>query len=864
MPDERPPFWSLTASQAFERLRADPSGLSAEQAAERLSRFGPNSLSARQEQTALRLFLEQFKSPIILLLLGAAILSFALGDPTDCLIITAIVLVSGCLGFWQERGAAGAVEKLLEMVETRCDVLRGGLKTSVPLDEVVPGDVVLLSAGRAIPGDCLLVDARDLFVNEAALTGESYPVEKRPGPLPAGAPLARRVNSLFMGAHVVSGTGAALVMETGRRTVFGQISDRLRLRPAETEFERGIRRFGYLLMEATMVLVVIIFALNVVFHKPVLDSFLFSLALAVGLTPQLLPAIISINLSHGARRMAREKVIVKRLASIENFGSMDVLCSDKTGTLTDGEARLGGAYDPLGQESREVLAAAAINSTLESGFASPIDEAVKKAADAADMDVSDWVKADEIPYDFLRKRLSVLARREGAWRMVSKGALDKILDVCATARLSDGTVVPLDEAREKVMERFESLSEEGFRVLGVAERELPPDSVLARDDERDMVFTGFLTFWDPPKKGAAEAIAALCGLGVELKIITGDNRLIAAKVAREVGLPGDALLTGPEIAAMRDEALINRVRKARIFAEVEPNQKEDVILALKQAGHVVGFMGDGVNDASAIRAADVGLSVDGAVDAAKRAADIVLLEKDLGVLERGVMAGRKTFSNTLKYVFMATSANFGNMFSMAGASLFLPFLPMLPKQILLTNLLTDMPEMAIAADRVDDEAVMKPRRWDIGFIKRFMLVFGILSSVFDYLTFGALMFVLNASPAAFRTGWFLESVVSATLIVLVIRTRRPFTKSLPGLALVGATIAVIALVHWLPWSPLAPLFGFEPLRGEFLAIMWLIVGLYVASAEYAKRLFYRRLAEPWAKRDHARERRRRGGFLLRW
>ena len=590
-------------------------------------------------------------------------------------------------------------------------------------------------------------------------------------------------------------------------------------------------------MEVTLILVIAIFAINVYLHRPVLEAFLFSLALAVGLTPQLLPAIISINLAAGAKRMAKAKVIVKRLASIENFGSMNVLCADKTGTLTQGLAEVHSTLDLAGEKSEKVLLYAYLNSFFETGFANPIDEAVRRYCCP---DVSSYRKLDEVPYDFIRKRLSILVAKEGEPPlMIAKGALTNVLAVCTQAESVAGQTVPLEQVRETILANFGQFSGQGLRTLGLAYRRLEAATAIGKDDETAMTFLGFLLVYDPPKPGVADIIREMKQLGVSLKIITGDNALVAANVGRQVGMAKARLLTGPELRKMSPEAIRRQVDRIQIFAEVEPNQKERIISALRQAGNVVGYMGDGINDASALHAADVSLSVDSAVDVAKEAADIVLLEKDLGVLIQGVKEGRMTFANTLKYVFMATSANFGNMFSMAGASLFLSFLPMLPKQILLTNLLTDFPEMTIATDSVDPEMVLKPRRWDIGFIRKFMLTFGVVSSVFDYLTFGALLWVLHASTEQFQTGWFQESVISAAIIVLVIRTRKPFFKSRPGKYLLAATLLVVLVTMALPYTPLAPLFGFRPLSLEFLGMIGLIMVLYITAAEVAKKVFYR-------------------------
>jgi Mg2+-importing ATPase len=830
-------FWSIPAADVLSALQSSPSGLAADSAAERLARLGLNVLGELKRSNVPKLLLRQVASPLVLLLIGAALLSFALLDPTDGIIILGIVGASALLGSWQEHRAATAVETLLATVGVKAFVLRDGRQTEAAVEELVPGDVVLLSAGSSVPADCLLLTSQDLFVDEAALTGESFPVAKSPGPLPADAPLGQRHNVLFLGTHVISGSAQAVVVHTGRSTEFGAIAARLRLRPAETEFEQGVRRFGYLLMEITLVLVIAIFAFNVYLHRSVLDSFLFALALAVGLTPQLLPAIISVNLASGARRMAAQKVIVKRLAAIENFGSMNVLCSDKTGTLTEGRVRVHAAFDAKGNESERVLFHAFLNASFETGFTNPIDVAIR-AHRAFPLD--GWRKLDEVPYDFGRKRLSVLVDHGGqAALLITKGAVNNVIEVCSTAELADGTTIPIAAARLEIERRYAALSAEGYRTLGVAVRDIGAPGPIDRDSERDMTFLGLLALADPPKPGVTATVEALHQLGVRLKVITGDNALVAARVGAQVGLVAPRVLTGSALRLLSDEALPVAAEATDIFAEVEPNQKERIIRALRKAGNVVGYMGDGINDAPALHAADVSISVEEAVDVAKEAADIVLLERDLAVLEAGVREGRRTFANTLKYVFMATSANFGNMFSMAGASLLLPFLPLLPKQILLTNLLTDVPELTISSDRVDADWVERPRRWDIGFIRRFMLTFGLVSSVFDYLTFGVLLWLLHASPAEFRTGWFVESVVSATLVVLVVRTRGSLLRSRPGRALLSATLAVAAAALAISYTPLGVAFGFVPLPPLFLGLMGVIVLGYVVSAEVAKRRFYR-------------------------
>lgn len=838
MPTVSDSYWSKDANEVLTLLDSGNGGLTTAAAAERLASYGPNTLQSRQDISPLRVFLNQFRSPIIIILLFATVVSAFLKDWTDALIIMLIVLGSAILSFIQEYNAGNAAARLQSQVAVKTTVLRDGRPQSVPVDEVVPGDIVQLSAGSLVPADGIVLTARDCYVNQAALTGETFPVEKEPGAMPDNAALAERNNCVFMGTNVRSGTATILVVQTGASTVFGLLAGRLSLRPPETEFERGIRQLGNLLTEVMLILVIGIFAVNVYYQRPVVEALLFSLALAVGLTPQLLPAIININLSKGAQAMAKSGVIVRRLASIENFGSMDVFCTDKTGTLTEGVVRLDGALGIDGEPSDDLFLYAYLNAAFQTGLNNPLDEAII-AHSSVNTDA--YRKVDEVPYDFIRKRLSVVVQSQsGPPLLITKGALNNVLDVCS--RVRDGAnVVPLDDRhRAAIDERYTAWSAEGLRVLGLAVKEMDAQANYGRDSELAMTFIGFLLFLDPPKEGVIETVSDLAALGVRLKIITGDNKLVARHTATTIGLAVTGLITGEELNALGDEALGPRVENANLFAEVDPNQKERIILALKKRGHVVGYMGDGVNDAPSLHAADVGISVNSAVDVAKDAADFVLLEKDLSVLHQGIVQGRKTFANTLKYVYMATSANFGNMFSMAGASLFLPFLPMLPKQILLINLLTDLPEMAIAGDNVDSDFVLTPHRWDIGFIRRFMLIFGTLSSVFDYMTFGVLLGLLRADQTLFHTGWFVESVLSATLIVFVVRTRLPFWRSAPNRIMLIATGLVAAVVLALPYSPLASLLGFRPLPLTTLLSLLLIVLAYVLTAEVAKRWFFRR------------------------
>lgn len=831
-------FCHLSQTEAFTLLGCTAQGLTQAEARSRLKKYGINTIRPGATHSAFRLFFSQFKSPITLLLIAAALLSIGLADVADTLIILIIVLISSCMGFWQEKRAANAVFGLLKLVQLHCDVLRDGIKKAIPVETAVPGDIVILAAGDIIPGDSLILSSQELFTDEAAFTGETYPVEKNAGVLPQSTPLAKRSNTLLMGAHVISGKATALIISTGQKTEFGKISGVLQSAPQLTEFEKGVRKFGYMLMEITLLLVIIIFAINVLLHKPVLASLLFSLALAVGLTPQLLPAIISVNLATGARRMATRQVIVKRLSAIENFGSMDILCSDKTGTITEGKVTLYDALDASGRHSDRVLFYSWLNASLQQGFPNPIDTAICAAYHS---NTNVYTVQTEIPYDFIRKRLTIQVKSVGENFAVTKGALSVILDICSHVEGADGKPSDITTHKAELLKQYEALSKAGFRTLGLAYKATDLAQDFTKSDEKEMTFLGFITLSDPPKAAVAATITRLNDLGVRLKMITGDNALVAKSLALKIGMKDPKILTGAALQKMSNAALMHHAPLTHIFAEVEPNQKERIISVLKKAGHVVGFLGDGINDAPALHTADVGISVDTAVDVAKEAADIVLLNRDLDVLAEGIVEGRKTFTNTMKYIFMATSANFGNMFSMAGASVFLSFLPMLPKQILLTNLLTDLPEMAIATDRVDVLNTKAPQRWDLGFIKRFMITFGLLSSLFDYLTFGLLLYVFHADEKVFRTGWLVESVISATLIVLVVRTRLPFFRSLPGRYLSWATLFVLLLVLILPLIPMAGWLGLTRLPAIYYVYISLILIAYMASAELTKHLFYRRL-----------------------
>ncbi len=820
--------WARAVEDVARELGSGPDGLTQDEAARRLVESGPNAAVAERRRSTWRLLLDQLKSPLVLILAFAVGVSLVVGEYSDGAIVLGIVLVSAGIGFWRERDAQLAITRLRKRLAIETQVVRDGARRRIHAADVVTGDVVVLSAGALVPADALVWEATDLHVNEAILTGETFPTDKRPGAVGVNAPLTARSNCVFAGTNVRTGTARVLVTATGSATAYGGIAGRLALRRPETEFDRGVRQFGTLLAGAMTVLVVVVFAVNVLYARPVAEALLFSIALAVGLSPELLPAILSVTLARSARGLADRGVLVRHLAAIENLGSMDILCTDKTGTLTEGVVTIEGSYDPDGRPSREVLALAARNAALQTGLENPIDEALAKQAgrDPAE------AKLGEIPYDFVRKRLSVIVRSGDGAELLTKGAVELTLAVCA--RVGDGR--PLDAAlRAQVLERFRGFSEDGLRVLAVATRRVPLAPRYGRDDERDMTFAGFVAFTDPPKASAARALADLAAAGVQVKIITGDNRLVARHVARAVALDGGSMLTGAELDELNDEALWACAERTAIFAEVDPNQKERLILALKKTGHVVGFMGDGVNDAPAMHAADTSISVESAVDVARDAADFVLLERDLDVVRRGIVMGRATFANTLKYIETTLSANLGNMISMAAASLFLPFLPLLASQILLNNFLSDLPAFGLAGDSVDPELVARPRRWNVRAIRRFMIQFGLLSSLFDFATFGVLLLVYRAAPVEFRTAWFVESLLTELAIALVVRTRRPFFRSRPGRFLLWSTIATAAVTFALPYLPRASALGFVPLPAGMLAAIVAIAVGYVAAAELLKR-----------------------------
>ncbi len=832
-------------------------GLSAAEAAARLAAVGPNQLTPPRRRALLLEFLARFRNPLVILLLVASGLSALTGEVTSFAIIAAIVLVSVTLDFAQEHRAGRAAERLKASVAVRASVRRDGAVREVPVAEIVPGDVVLLAAGDLVPADGVVREARDLFINQALLTGEPYPVEKHehrpliPSPSederrlssPSGGPAADpagAADAVCMGTSVISGTAVVEIVRTGARTALGEIADTVSAKAPPTAFEQGTQAFGLFIMRVTLLLVLAVVLINTLLGRPALESFLFALALAVGLTPELLPMIVSVCLARGALRMAAQRVVVKRLAAIHDLGSMDVLCTDKTGTLTEARIRLEQHLDAFGRDSQRVLQLAFLNSAFETGLRSPLDEAI--LAHAGEVDAAGWEKVDEVPFDFERRRISVLIDNGQERLLVVKGAFEDVLRLSTHCEGDGAAQRAIDaDTRAAIVSQFEALSREGFRVLGIAWRAVEPTHAHAVvTDETELVFAGFAAFLDPPKESAAQALRALGEAGVAVKVVSGDNELVTQHVCAQLGLAVTGVLSGTEIATLDDHALQAVVDEVTLFCRVTPAQKNRVILALKRRGHVVGYLGDGINDAPPLHSADVGLSVDGAVDVAKEAAALILLERDLRVLHAGVIEGRRTFGNIMKYIMMGTSSNFGNMFSMAGATLILPFLPMLPVQILLNNLLYDVSELPIPLDEVDDVYLRRPRRWDMRFVRRFMVTVGPVSSLFDFLTFLLLLHVLHAHEALFHTGWFVESLATQVLVIFVIRTRGSPLRSRAAPWLVVTSLAVVALAVGLPLTPLAPALGFVAPPPLFYVALAVMVALYLFAVEGVKRWFYRR------------------------
>ena len=832
-------IWKQPADRILARLATTSAGLDAVAAQSRLETFGPNDAAVVKRSPLWLQFLARFRNPLVIILLVASGLSAATGDIASFLIVVVIVTISMTIDFVQEVRAQNAVEALRRSVAVQATVRRSGARLSLPIDQLVPGDIVELIAGDLVPADSRLLESRDLFINQALLTGEPYPAEKQAGDAPSGAESpAGASNAVFAGTSVISGTATIVVCRTGGKTALGHLATSLAEKPPATAFAVGIRRFGLLIMRLTILMVLFVLVVNISFDRPVLESLMFALALAVGLTPELLPMIVTVTLARSALELSRRKVIVKRLSAIHDLGAMDVLCTDKTGTLTEAAIKLMRTIDGRGTESQSAYAYAFVNSRFETGMKSPLDEAILAAKP---FDMAEWKKIDEAPFDFERRRVSVLVEHGAERRLIVKGAPEDLLRLSGQYEEADGKVLPLDHETRRCFEAtLDGLGAQGFRALGIASRVVEAShQTAAVSDECDLVFSGFAVFLDPPKASAGTTIQAMTAAGIAVKVLTGDNERVTRHVFAEIGVPVTGVLTGDALTHLSDEALLGQLRRVNLFCRINPQQKLRVLLALKRLGHVVGFMGDGINDAPALHAADVGISVDGAADVARAAADLILLEHDLSVVRDAVVCGRGTVLNVSKYVLMGSSSNFGNMFSMAGAALFLPFLPMLPIQILLNNLLYDVSEIAIPFDQVDEEAIARPVKWDVKFIERFMLMFGPVSSIFDFLTFFALLRLFGAGEALFQTGWFIESITTQVLVVFAIRTRRSIFRSRPHLFLTAMALGVVAFAIALPLLPFGRWFGFAPPPPLFFVFLTGATLAYLGIVEITKRIFYR-------------------------
>jgi Mg2+-importing ATPase len=822
----------------LKRLKTSRDGLSTDEAKRRLTETGPNEFVERKLRSAGWEFLRGAANPLVIILLVAGTASAFLGQITDAAIIGGIVLMSAGINFWQSFRSERAVRELQEQIAPTATVRRDGSWLEVPRRELVVGDVVQLAAGDLVPADARLIEAHDVYVQQAALTGESLPAEKAAtdGPLLSAGPDCP--NLVFLGTSIISGTACAVVFATGPRTSFGDVVERLAARPEETEFERGTRRFGMLILETVVFLVFFILVVNLSVGRNAFQSLLFSVALAVGLTPEFLPMITTVTLAQGAIRMAREKVIVRHLPAIQNLGSIDVLCSDKTGTLTTGTMSLERSLDPMGRISTRALFLAYLNSKFETGIKSPLDTAILKESVVG---TEGYRKADEIPFDFDRRRLSVVVEKDGKFELITKGAPENVMECCVAYEL-DGRTLTLDEsAKTHCLDTFRTICQQGFRALAVATREVQRPSAFKPADERELTLVGFLTFADPLIEGVRESINALAQDGVQIKIITGDNEVVARHVCSQVGIDGGEIIVGSQIEKMDEIALARIAEKTNLFARISPSQKHRIIKALKTHGHVVGFLGDGINDAPSLHGADVGISVAGAVDVAREASDIILLERHLNVLHSGIIAGRKSFGNVLKYLLMGTSSNFGNMFSMAGASMFLPFLPMLPTQILLNNFLYDFAQITIPTDNIDPIYIRQPQRWDISLIRKFMLIIGPVSSLYDFVTFFTLLYLFHFGEELFHTGWFLESLATQTLVLFVIRTVGKPWSNRPSIPLVITTVAVVFIGTVLPYTPMATPLGLRPLPATYFLFLVIVVGTYLVLVEIVKERIMGRL-----------------------
>ncbi len=831
-------YSSRKVDELFEEFSSGKEGLSESESRKRLEERGYNILVEKKRYNVFVQFISHFKSPFILILLAAAIISFFVGQTTQGIIIACIILLGATLDFVQEFSANKALIKLIESVKTRATVLRNGKKVEIPLKDVVAGDVVFLSSGDMVPADARVIESEDFFVNQASITGESFPIEKVPEQTSGKTnSISEMNNMLFSGTNVVGGSALALIVKTGKETEFGKIASHLAQSSAKSEFEKGIGNFGFFLMKIALVLVLFIFLVNSFIRQDVFESFMFAIAIAVGITPDLLPVIMSVTMAVGSRKMSKKGVIVKKLSAIPNFGSMNILCTDKTGTLTENKITLVKYMNFKGKEDENVLKLTYLNSSFQTGIKNPLDEAV---LNFEKIDIRGFKKIGEIPYDFSRKRMSVIVSNKKENRIITKGATEEIFECCRYYNRSGRSATFEKRAKMEAMKVYRDLSNQGFRVLAVASKNVSRDA-HSHKEETDMTFEGFVSFFDPPKKDVKKTLEEIEKLGIEIKIITGDNELVSKKISGEVGLKVKGILLGKDLEKMSEDALKVKVQGATIFARCSPSQKIRIINALREAGNVVGYIGDGINDAPSLKACDVSISVNNAVDVAKESADIILTRKSLADLKEGVIDGRKTFGNTMKYIMMSLSSNFGNMFSASGAILFLPYLPMLPVQILLNNLIYDSSQITLPSDKVDNDWVSNPKKWDIKFLKKFMYTFGPLSSLFDFATFFIFYFVLKAGASVFQTGWFLESLATQLLVIHVIRTKKtPILKSRASKLLVLSSLLGVAIGFVIPYTSLGKLLGFSPLSAGLILMILGIALVYLISVEITKRIFYKR------------------------
>jgi Mg2+-importing ATPase len=827
-------FWQDAPDQILQTLGATRHGLSAGEAASRLVRDGPNEIAGRRKRHLALDLLHRLANPLVAILLAAAAIAGVTGDVASFAIIVVVVVLSTGLDMVQEHRAEATAEALKRSIALHASVLRDGKPVDLPVASIVVGDVVQLSAGDLVPADGIALSVNSLQVNEALLTGEPYPVEKQVDPVPGASVPAEARNALFHGTSVIGGTAAMLVVETGARTRFGAIAASLGGTEPPTAFERGIHKLGILIARLTIFLVLFVLLAHLALGRPPLQSFLFAMALAVGLTPELLPMIMTVSLARGAQRMAAAQVVVKRLSAIHDLGQMDILCTDKTGTLTQACITLVGHPGIDGEDDERVAELAAVNARFETGLKSPLDEALLLHMTGRPLD--DWRKLDERPFDFERRRVSVLAERGGERMEIVKGAPETLLALCTQAQDRSGALVPLDDAlRARLGALHDDRAAQGLRLLGLAWKPAGEQEKIGDGDEDGLIFAGYCVFVDPPKESAAGAVARLEAAGIRIKVISGDAAAVVEHLVAALALPVEGVLTGEEIAKLNDPALEARVETVDLFARVTPDQKTRIVRALKARGHTVGFIGDGINDAPAIRAADIGLSVDGATDVAREAADMILLAPDLNVLADGVAEGRRTYANIMKYIRMGTSSNFGNMLTMALASLVLPFLPLTAVQVLLNNLLYDMSQIGIPFDHADATDLARPRGWDMPGLMRFTAIMGPLSSLFDIATFGLLLWLFHVDVAVFRAAWFIESMATQVLVVFIIRTARPAWISRPHVALTVTALAGLAVALVLPFLPWAGLLGFAAPPGAVTGAIAVLVCAYLASAEWLKR-----------------------------